>query len=511
MNPQFEGKYLVGIDEGTTGTKSCVFDLSGHIIASCYQEYPSFYPKPGYVEQDILQIREALFETCRTAIANAAIDPHDILAVSLSSQGAACVFVDENGQVIRNRMIGWQDLRNVEVNSKIYERISDDEHYAIEGAVIGAFNTGSNLWVQMNEPDEWAKVAHCCTNHDYFLHELGADGYFVDIASAHRISMLDVDRSCWSDKLIAAYGFKKEQLPTVVSEAGKIVGEVNGAVSLKSGLPIGCKVCVGAQDVNCSSFGAGGTTGDTAVMVVGTFGGSYIVVDKPYRDPNKTIILKGNQGMGNWQLEAFSHTAASAFRWFRDKLCSLEVATSKLMGVDPYSLMTEIANNSVPGANGVTALTCLQGSHGRKVNENTRGTFLGITLATEKADLAHAVLEGICYEMYDILLMQEEFAGTVSKVRLSGGVTKSPMWCQMFADIMQRPVELTQITETGALGAAMYAGVGIGVYDDCLDAAEKCVRIKETYYPNPDHEQIYQEAFRRWSEAFDALHGTFYK
>lgn len=503
-------KYLVGIDEGTTGTKTVVFDLKGNVISSAYIEYPSFYPKPGYVEQDVSQIKDAIFATCKKAIANSGIDPKDILGVSMSTQGAACILVDKDGNVARNRMIGWQDLRNTEVTADIKSNISDDEHYAIEGASIGAFNTGVSVWVKKNEPELWSKVDRICTNQDYFLKAIGADGYYADVASTHRISMLDVDKNEWSEKLIKAYGFEDKKLPEVVSQPGKIIGAINKEISELTGLPVGCKICLGAQDVNCSSFGAGGTTGEVSAMVCGTFGASYIAIDEPVRDPNKTIIVKGNQGMG-WQLEAFSHTSASAFRWFRDKLCPLEVATSKLIGVDPYTLMTEIASNSVPGANGVTALTCLQGSHGRQVNENTRGTFLGITLATEKSDLAHAVLEGICYEMKDILLMQEEFAGEIKTVRLSGGVTKSPMWCQMFADILNKPVELTEVTETGALGAAMYAGIGLGIYKDCVDAANKCIRVKETYNPDPENVKAYSEGFERYMNAFNALNGTFYK
>ena len=502
-------KYLVGIDEGTTGTKTCVFDLDGHLVSSAYQEYPSYYPQPGYVEQDIDMITKAIFETCKKATSK--VNSDDIIAVSISAQGAACILLDDKENVVRKRMIGWQDLRNTEVSDDIFNKISDDEHYEIEGSCVGGFNTGVNVWLQKNEPETWKKVDRVCTNHDYFLKQIGANGYYGDIASTHRISMLDVNNNKWSDKLVKAYGFENIKLPEVVTEPGKIVGEVSKEVSLKTGLPVGCKVCVGAQDVNCSSFGAGGINSDVSVMVVGTFGANYVVIDKPVRDPNKTILVKGNQGMGNWQLEAFSHTAASAFRWFRDKLCPLEVATSKLMGVDPYSLMTEIASNSVPGSNGVTALTCLQGSHGRKINDATRGTFLGISLGTEKADLAHAVLEGICYEMYDILLMQESFAHPVKAVRLSGGVTRSPMWCQMFADIMNKPVELTESPETGALGAAMYAGIGVGVYKDCLDAASRCVRVKEVYTPIPENVKAYKKAFEKWNEAFDALNGSFYK
>lgn len=504
-------KYLMGIDEGTTGTKSCLFDTEGRLIATSYQEYPSFYPKPGYVEQDVSMIAEAIFNTCKETIIKSSVNPTDILAVSLSSQGAACVLLDSNEKVVRNRMIGWQDLRNTEVHSIINERISNDRHYEIEGSCIGGFNMGVNVWLQKNESETWNKVDRLCTNQDYFLRQLGANGYYADIASTHRISMLDVDNGKWSQELIKAYGCENIKIPEVVGEPGRIIGEVSKEISFKTGLPIGCKVCLGAQDVNCSSFGVGGTTSDVATMVVGTFGGSYIVIDKPVRDPSKTIIIKGNQGMNNWQIEAFSHTAASAFRWFRDKLCPLEVATSKLMGVDPYSLMTEIAENSVPGSNGVTALTCLQGSHGRKVNDAMRGTFLGITLSTDKADLAHAILEGICFEMYDILLMQEQFSKPVKSVRLSGGVTKSPMWCQMFADIMNKPIELTECSEAGALGAAMYAGVGIGIYKNCKEAADKCVKINKIYNPIEENVKFYKEAFKHWNEAFDALNEKFYK
>ena len=181
------------------------------------------------------------------------------------------------------------------------------------------------------------------------------------------------------------------------------------------------------------------------------------------------------------------------------------------MGVDPYSLMTEIAEKSVPGSNGVTALTCLQGSHGRRINENIRGTFLGIMLGTEKSDLAHAVLEGICYEMYDILMMQEKFSKPVKTIRLSGGVSKSPMWCQMFADVMGRPVELTKVKETAALGAAMYAGVGLGIYDSCESAVKHCVRIEERYEPDAKNHKKYMEGFERWNRAFDVLNGAYYE
>jgi sugar (pentulose or hexulose) kinase len=191
-------------------------------------------------------------------------------------------------------MIGWQDLRNTEVTEDIKANISDDEHYAIEGASIGAFNAGVTVWVRKNEPERWKKVDRICTNQVFFLHELGAYGYYADVASTHRISMLDVDNNKWSDRLIRAYGFKGKKLPVVATEPGKIIGTIGASMSERIGLPVGCKICLGAQDVNCSSFGAGGTDSDISAMVCGTFGVSYIAIDKPVRDPNKTIVVKEN-------------------------------------------------------------------------------------------------------------------------------------------------------------------------------------------------------------------------
>jgi len=187
----------------------------------------------------------------------------------------------------------------------------------------------------------------------------------------------------------------------------------------------------------------------------------------------------------------------------------MEVATGKLIGQNPYNLMTSMASQSLPGANGVTALTCLQGSHGRRKNENARGTFLGINLSTTKADIAEAILEGITFEMKDLLLMKEQLA-RIEKVRLCGGVSASPFWCQMFADILDKPIELPEVSELGSLGAAMCAGIGAGLFKDCRDAVKKCVRIAKTYYPNGAKKAAYQVSFEKWGRAYEVLSKQIY-
>jgi len=299
-------------------------------------------------------------------------------------------------------------------------------------------------------------------------------------------------------------------LPTIVHEPGKVVGYVTEEVSKKTGLPVGCKVCLGGLDTNCCAMGAGAKDDGTQVLIMGTAGVSILVSDRMVLDKNKRITVRSNPGFDNWQFYIMTNTGASSFRWFRDEMCSMEVATGKLMGVDPYEIITNIAKHSKPGANGVTVLTSFQGSHTRKKNEKARGTFFGIQLGTTKADIAEAILEGICFEMKDILKMNEELSGEIKRVRLTGGVAKSSMWCQMFADILQRPVELTKVSELGSLGAAMCAGVGAGLFKDSKDAVEKCVHITKIYNPNDVASQEYEKAFKRWNKYYTLANDEIY-
>jgi xylulokinase len=498
-------KYIVGIDEGTTGCKTCIFDEKGNLVSSSSREYPSYYPKPGYVEQDITEIKEMVFESCKEAIKKSQIDPKNIAGVSHSNQGITMVLLDKEENIVRNKTIGWQDTRHIEVLGELKNNINNEDYYNQSGMSLGTYNIAVLNWLQKHEPENWNKVTRICSHQDYFLRQLGADGFYIDEGSANFMSMLGVEDKEWNEDLMSVYNVKEKYLPEVVHEPGKVVGYVTKSVSEKTGLPIGCTIALGGLDTNCSSLAAGATNSGTDVLIVGTAGVSIMVVDKIIKDPNKRVTIRSNPGFGNWQLYLMTNTAASSFRWFRDSLCSLEVAASKLMGSDPYDIMTSIASNSSPGANGVTALTCLQGSHGRRKNENARGSFLGVSLGTSKADIAQAILEGITFEMKDILSMKEVIAGKIKNVRLCGGVAKSEVWCQMFADILQKPIELTEVPELGSLGAAMCAGIGAGIFANTQDAVDKCVRIVKTFYPTQDKSVFYQSSYERWNKAYDNL------
>lgn len=501
-------RYLLGIDEGTTGCKACVFDENGTVVGSDYREYPCYYPRPGWVEQTAEDILPALFESCRSAVARSGVAKEDIAAVALSTQGSVTTLLDENGELVRP-FIGWQDIRGIEQIEGISQRIDVQDFYRIGGNPLGSVFTASKIdWVREHEPENFARVAVVSDHQDYFLRAFGAEGGWTDTCSASRYGTLDVDTSEWSERLNAAVGVPLDTLPTVVTEAGKVVGQISARVAALTGLAEGTPLCLGAMDQNCSTLGGGGVRAGTAVMVLGTFGSCYVVSDKPLRDPLSTLTVKPNHGVGNWTIEGFSATAASSFRWYRDVFADLEVAAGRALKRDPYDLITQAISDVPPGANGVTFLPHLQGAQGARPNPNAKGTFTGMTLATSKSDMARAVLEGIAFEMRDVLEAQTAAGVDARSVRLVGGAAKSPIWCQLLADVFERPIELLQTSETGCLGAALYAGTAVGVYPDIAAAVDQAVTITDRYEPDASAAPAYEEAFRRYQAVFDALTGS---
>jgi xylulokinase len=503
-------KYLMGVDEGTTGCKAILFSEEGKQIASTAREYPSYYPHPGWVEQDIGEIKSAVFDCIKETIVKSRVDPVDIVGISHSNQGITMVLLDENENLVFEHTIGWQDLRYVDMLSELEMEVDKDEYLKISGMQFGTYNVPVLRWLQKHQPEKWAKVKRICSHQDWFLRQYGADGYYIDEGCANFLSMARMSDNEWDERLMRVYHVTKDMLPTVLHSPGMVVGCVSSEVAKATGLPTTCKVCLGNLDTNCCAIGGGADEVGTQLLIMGTAGVSIFVTDKDKLDPNGRITVRTNPGFANWQNYIMTNTGASAFRWFRDAICSMEVATSKLMGVDPYDIITQTASQSVPGANGVTALTCIQGSHTRKKNEKARGSFFGINLGTTKADLAEAILEGICFEMKDIMTMNQELSGEVQHVRLCGGVAKSPMWSQMFADVFERPVELTEVSELGALGAAMCAGIGAGLFVDCKDAVKKCVKIAKVHKPDANKADDYREAFTMWERCYNMSNESIY-
>lgn len=510
-------KFLIGLDEGTTSCKACIFDLDGNLIAQDYREYRCiYYPdKPGFVEQDADEITETLFACVKSAIEKSGVDRNNIQALGLSSQGSCVGICDNDGSMLYN-WIGWQDLRGFMVADKLPEIMSSEEMVAeTNGEASGFSALAKHLWMKTFMPDTYEKADHVVTMQEYFLKKFGADSWVTDAASVSRESIGNLESHNYSQKIFDAYGMDMTKRGRRV-ENGFIAGKVSPEIAEKTGLPVGCKICVGAMDQCCSPFGSGMVNDGDTVIVMGTFGACYVCSDKLLNIKNGSLTWKSHlyfeNGAKNYTAEALSFASASAYRWFRDIICTKEAADAKNDGEDPYELINKLIASSVPGAHGVTFLPFLQGrSYGYgewQANMNSTCTFTGMRMSSSRADLARAVAEGILYEMRDIISVIKQHGLMPKNIRVTGGVTKSPVWCQMMADIFGESISILETNENGCLGAALFAGIGTGAYKDAYEAAIKAVRIKKTYAPNAENKAAYDEGFERFMKTYRHLEST---
>ena len=493
------GRYLVGICPATVGTTASVYDIEGKKIGSGFVESVFHYPQPGHIisrEKDVL---DGVFTACRKAIRTSGIDPKEVVAAAFASQACVLTLLDKDEKVIGD-MIGWQDVRST-TGIDLDEYMDREEIYDITLLKPDAGPSSfllKLLWLRKNEPYKYEKTRMFATQQDYFLQRFGVDGHSADIASLARQNMVDVKAREFSPLIFDRLGFDVERFPAI-SASGAPIGRVSREAAGKSGLKEGTMLCVGAHDQSCYQIGVGALYPGDNFMLISTMGTCAVVCEQPLLDPRRTLTVKPNPGFGRWSMEGLTSCSAGSYRWFRDAF------GYSGKGEDAYDAINVEVALSAPGANGVTFIPYLQGAFGAKPNTNARGAYVGMTAGTTRGDMARAVMEGITYELYDIIECERAAGVVLHKIRLTGFAANFPLWCQTVADILQIPVEVTGISDTGTLGAAMLAGVGAGVYRDVYEAADQFVSITREYLPDPAMAPLYAEGFERYLAIIEGL------
>ena len=343
-------KYLAGIDIGTTGAKTILFDLQGNPVAGGYREYASNYPRPGWVEQDARLLVDAAFETSRRAIEESGIRPEDILAIGASTQRACAVFLDNRGDPLR--MMSWQDGRTTEEVREISHRVGDRRFYEITGMANKPMWMVSKLmYVRSNCRDIWERTRRVVQVQDYLLQRLGVDGYISDESEAALTGLWDTDHHCWSNSLIEALDIDRSMLSEIVP-SGKLIGKVSGEASLASGFARGTPICSGLGDQNSAAIGAGVVRPGLMSVSLGTGGEAVAYLDHPFRDPDGQTCVCNHGIQGAWQLEGLQNGSAGVFRWYRDRFGAEFLARAAETGADVDDLMPVEAAKSPAGAGG---------------------------------------------------------------------------------------------------------------------------------------------------------------
>lgn len=501
-------KYVMGVDCGTTSSKTVIFDLEGNQIGTGSQDNPLTYPGVGRVECDGNGLVDTLYATTRKAIADSGIDPADILAVSFCMFRCTMVTRDKDGG-FTTPIIIWQDLRSAEMlpwmEQKLIENgMTPNGLYDICGMPLGGVNPSGKLyWVKKHMPEAYENAVRIHTIMGLMTKAYGAEDYYDDINDTPWMQINNEDFS-YSPKLAEIFGVDINKYAPL-RKSGEIIGKVTAEVAAKTGLKEGTPLVMGTGDQQAGFIGVGCTDEGIGYACGGTAGITAGKSNQILRDPDKKCYVLGTPD-GAWVMEGQANSAGSAFRWLKETVCDSEIMTAKYTGYNVYDLMTRAAEKSTVGANGCLFLPYLQGANTPNYDANARGTLVGMTLSHTKNDIIRAMMEGIVFDLRDMIeAMLKAKVPPFTTIRITGGIARSRFWNQMQADIYGKPVETVAIEEATALGCAMIAAVGVGAFSSYQEAAKKMVKITERYLPKPENVEAYNEVYRAWRACFQGL------
>ena len=342
---------VLAIDAGTTGVRSMFFDKSGNVVARAYSEFESVYPHPSWVEQRAESWWEKSCETIQRCIKEASINPEQIVAISVTNQRETVVPIDKDGVPLRNAIV-WQDRRTVKQCQWIAEKTPPDQAYSITGLTIDPYFTAPKiLWIRENEKTIYDKTDKFLLVHDFLIYRLSGE-LVTDYSNASRTLLFDIRECKWSESILNSLSISEEKLPVPV-QSGTSVGELNAEAARATGLKQGTPVIAGGGDQQCAALGVGVVREGMIKSTTGT--GTFLLAhsNSVKLDPARRVLCSRHVVPNAYVVEASMFTTGSALKWYRDNLGGEEISIAGERGVDPYDIITESAERSPPGAEGV--------------------------------------------------------------------------------------------------------------------------------------------------------------
>lgn len=495
--------YYIGVDIGTSGTKTVLFDVKGAVIASATEEYPLYQPQNGYAEQMPQDWANAALHTMAAVMQKSGVSKEDVKGIGLSGQMHGLVMLDQNGEVIRPSII-WCDQRTAKECEEITARVGAERLIEITAnPALTGFTASKILWVRNNEPENYAKCAHILLPKDYIRYILTGE-FATEVSDASGMQLLDIPNRCWSDEVLEKLDIDKNLLGKVY-ESPEITGTLTAQAAAQTGLCEGTPVVGGAGDNAAAAIGTGVAEDGKAFTTIGTSGVVFAHSSNISIDPKGRVHTFCCAVPGCWHVMGVTQGAGLSLKWFRDNFCDAEKQTAKSMGVDEYYLMDKEAEKSPIGANRLLYLPYPMGERTPHLDSNARGVFFGLSAIHEKRDMLRAVMEGVTYSLRDCLEVFKEMNITVNDMMACGGGGSSPLWRQMLADLYTCPIQTLASKEGPALGVAILAMVGTGAYASVPEACRAILSTDKTCQPNAEAVPVYEQYYQLYRKIYPAL------
>src|SRR5215207_554027 len=493
-------QYFLGIDTSTTSSKALIMNEHGEVIAVASSPHTLQTPRPLWSEQDPREWWEAVAASIRSVLETAGIGGEGIEAVGLTGQMHGLVLLDEAGNVLRPAIL-WNDQRTQSQCDEIHRIIGKEKFIQITGNIaLTGFTAPKILWVKENEPEVFAKAKHVLLPKDYIRCKLTSE-YAMDKADGAGTVLFDLKARDWSDKVLSALNIPRAWMPQTF-EGTQFTGYVTDESASITGLKVGTPVAAGGGDQAAGAVGVGAVEAGIVGLTVGTSGVVFATTPSALIEPEGRLHAFCHAVPGLWHFMGVMLSAAGSLQWYRDTL-------APNMNFD--DLLKEAEAISA-GSEGLQFLPYLSGERTPHPDPSARGAFIGLTIRHSRGHMTRAVLEGVAFGLKDsFTLIQNAGLGAITQVRATGGGTKSALWRQILASVLEAELVAVNTTEGAAYGAALLEGVGAGVWTDVKSACKEVIKIIETTQPSQQDAEPYRRAYSIYQNLYPVLKPSFDK
>ena len=482
----------IGVDLGTSAVKLLLMDEMGTIEKIVSKEYPLYFPKPGWSEQNpedwLAQTLEGIKEL------TSGCEKDQVAGIGFGGLMHGLVALDQEDRVIRPAIL-WNDGRTGEETDYLNQVIGKERLSGCTANIAFAgFTAPKILWMKKHEPENFARICRIMLPKDYIAYKLSGS-FCTDVSDASGMLLLDVKNRCWSKEMLEICGIREEQLPKLY-ESSQAVGTLRPELAEELGLPETVKIIAGAGDNAAAAVGTG-TVGEGMCNISLGTSGTIFISSREFRVDDNNALHAFAHADGHYHLMGCMLSAASCNKWWSEEI----LKTADFAG--------EQADIEKLGENRVFYLPYLMGERSPHNNPDARAMFIGMSMDTTRADMTQAVLEGVAFGLRDSLEVAKSLGIKLERTKICGGGAKSPLWKRIIANVMNLKVDVIESEEGPALGGAMLAAVGCGVYPSVEAIARKLVKVVETIEPEPELAAKYEERYQEFRRIYPTVKELF--
>lgn len=500
---------FLGIDIGTSGTKTLAINERGEILGEASGTHRSSFPKPSWSEQDPEDWWQATIQSVREVMKKAKLKPADVKAIGLSGQMHGSVFLDKRGQVVRPAIL-WNDQRTAAECIEIEKRAGGRKALIkmVANPALTGFTAPKILWLRNNEPKNFDKTVNILLPKDDVRRRLTGE-FATEVSDASGMLLLDVAARTWSKKLLS----KLELDPSLFAdcyESQDITGKLTTAAAELLGLTTDCVVVGGASDNAANGVGTGVVTKGSVSSSIGTSGVVFAHSDEVQIDPEGRLHTFCHAVKGKWHMMGVSLCAGGSLQWFVDNFCQ-ELYGSGKVRRDPLEILNREAAAVAAGSEGLFFLPYLQGERTPHADPDARGSIVGLTLKHGRGHVTRAIMEGVAYALRDSLTIIQQMGVPVKRIIASGGGAKSPLWRQIQADVFGQAASTINAEQGPAYGAGLLAAVGAGAFKSVEEACAATIKVVDETPVSKTAKKTYDAGFAVYQDLYHSLKQDFKK